>query len=90
MQALLGDLRAMGETNLLRRRLKRPTRRAVLAEAGAIYRRKFGLEDGRIPATFRLIFLTGWAPHESQQQPARRGSGRVPLGQVLGGREKRS
>jgi len=85
MQALLSDLRAMGETNLLRQRLKRPTRRAVLTEAAAIYRRKFGQEDGRIPATFRLIFLTGWVPHESQQQPSRRGSGQVPLGQVLGG-----
>jgi SAM-dependent methyltransferase len=85
MQGLLRDLRAMGETNLLRRRLRRPTRRAVLTEAAAIYRRKFGLEGGRIPATFRLIFLTGWAPHESQQLPSRRGSGQVHLGQVLGG-----
>jgi SAM-dependent methyltransferase len=85
MPALLADLRAMGETNLLRQRLKRPTRRAVLDEAGAIYRRKFGSQDGRIPATFQLIFLTGWAPHESQQQPARRGSGEVHLGEALGG-----
>jgi NADH dehydrogenase [ubiquinone] 1 alpha subcomplex assembly factor 5 len=85
LPALLADLRAMGETNLLRQRLKRPTRRAVLTEAAAIYRTKFGLEDGRIPATFRLIYLTGWAPHESQQLPARRGSGQVNLGTVLGG-----
>jgi NADH dehydrogenase [ubiquinone] 1 alpha subcomplex assembly factor 5 len=85
MPALLADLRAMGETNLLRQRLKRPTRRAVLTEAAAIYRRKFGLDDGRIPATFRLIFLTGWAPHESQQLPSRRGSGQINLGEVLGG-----
>jgi SAM-dependent methyltransferase len=84
MQGLLADLRAMGETNLLRRRLKRPTRRAVLTEAAAIYRRKFALKDGRIPASFRLIFLTGWSPHESQQQPSRRGTGKVHLGQALG------
>jgi SAM-dependent methyltransferase len=84
MRSLLADLRAMGETNLLRRRLKRPTRRAVIEQAEAIYRRKFPAEGGRIAATFRLIFLTGWAPHESQQQPARRGSGRVNLGDVLG------
>lgn len=87
MQTLLADLRAMGETNLLRQRLRRPTRRAVLNEAAAIYRRKFGQEGGRIPATFRLIFLTGWAPHVSQQQPAKRGTGRMHLGQVLGGGE---
>jgi hypothetical protein len=86
MQALLADLRAMGETNLLRQRLRRPTRRALLARAAEIYQAKFGLEDGRIPATFRLIFLTGWTPHESQQQPSRRGSGQVHLGQVFGGK----
>jgi len=85
MPALLADLRAMGETNSLRQRLRRPTRRAVLNEAAAIYRRKFGQEDGRIPVTFRLIFLTGWVPHESQQQPSRRGSGRVNLGDALRG-----
>jgi SAM-dependent methyltransferase len=84
MPALLADLRAMGETNLLRRRLKRPTRRAVIDQAATIYRRRFPAEGGRIAATFRLIFLTGWAPHESQQKPARRGSGRVNLGDVLG------
>jgi len=85
MLPLLGDLRAMGETNVLEARLKRPTRRAVIARAAAFYRQKFVQADGRLPATFRLIFLTGWAPHQSQQQPARRGSGKVNLGDVLRG-----
>jgi SAM-dependent methyltransferase len=85
MLPLLGDLRAMGETNVLDARLKRPTRRAVIARAAALYREKFALPDGRLPASFRLIFLTGWAPHQSQQQPARRGSGKVSLGDALGG-----
>jgi SAM-dependent methyltransferase len=80
---LLADLRAMGETNILDARLRRPTRRAVIARAAALYQQKFGMLDGRIPASFRLIFLTGWAPHESQQQPARRGSGTVKLGEAL-------
>ena len=83
MMPLLADLRAMGEANILDARLKRPTRRAVIARAAALYQEKFADADGRIPASFRLIFLTGWAPHESQQQPARRGSGKVNLGEAL-------
>jgi NADH dehydrogenase [ubiquinone] 1 alpha subcomplex assembly factor 5 len=83
LMPLLGDLRAMGEANILDARLRRPTRRAVIARAAALYQEKFAMPDGRIPATFRLIFLTGWSPHESQQQPARRGSGTVSLGEVL-------
>jgi len=83
MMPLLADLRAMGEANILDARLKRPTRRAVIARAAALYQEKFAMPDGRIPASFRLIFLTGWAPHESQQQPARRGSGKVNLGEAL-------
>ena len=83
LMPLLADLRAMGEANILDARLKRPTRRAVIARAAALYQEKFAMLDGRIPASFRLIFLTGWAPHESQQQPARRGSGKVNLGDAL-------
>jgi hypothetical protein len=55
----------------------------VIARAAALYQQKHAMPDGRIPATFRLIFLTGWAPHQSQQQPARRGSGKVSLGEAL-------
>jgi SAM-dependent methyltransferase len=83
LMPLLADLRAMGEASILDARLRRPTRRAVIARAAALYQEKFAMPDGRIPASFRLIFLTGWAPHESQQQPARRGSGKVNLGEVL-------
>jgi SAM-dependent methyltransferase len=82
---LLADLRGMGETNLLTERLRRPTRRAVFARAAALYREKFADAEGRLTATFRLIFLTGWAPHASQQQPARRGSGKIALGEALNG-----
>jgi SAM-dependent methyltransferase len=85
MIRLMADLRGMGETNLLRHRLKRPTRRAVFARAAAFYQTRYGQPDGRIRARFRLLFLTGWSPHESQQIPARRGSGKISLGNVLGG-----
>lgn len=81
---LLADLRGMGETNLLLDRLKQPTRRAVFARAAALYQERFAEPDGRLRATFQIIFLTGWAPHESQQQPAKRGSGKASLKDVLG------
>lgn len=81
---LLRDLRGMGETNLLFDRLRRPTRRTVFARAAAIYQARFANAEGRLPATFQVLFLTGWAAHESQQQPARRGSGRASLKDVLG------
>jgi NADH dehydrogenase [ubiquinone] 1 alpha subcomplex assembly factor 5 len=82
--ALLRDLRGMGETNLLLDRLRHPTRRAVFARAAAIYQERFADAEGRLPATFQVLFLTGWAPDPSQQQPARRGSGKTSLKDALG------
>jgi SAM-dependent methyltransferase len=82
--ALLRDLRGMGETNALFDRLKHPTRRTVFARAAAIYQERFANPDGRLRATFQVLFLTGWAPDPSQQQPARRGSGKTSLKDVLG------
>ena len=70
---LMRDLRAMGEGNALAERLRRPTRRAVLQKAAVLYQDLQG-EDGRIPATFEIVVLTGWAPHDSQQKPLRPGS----------------
>jgi SAM-dependent methyltransferase len=81
--ALLRDLRGMGETNALLDRLKRPTRRTVFARAAAIYHHRFADAQGRLPATFQVLFLTGWAPDPSQQQPARRGSGKTSLKDVF-------
>jgi SAM-dependent methyltransferase len=82
--ALLRDLRGMGEANLLLDRLKHPTRRTVFARAAAIYQERFADTQGRLPATFQVLFLTGWAPDPSQQQPARRGSGKTSLKDVFG------
>ena len=81
---LMRDLRAMGETNALAARLRKPTRRAVLERAADIYRDNFATTDGRITATFELIFLTGWAPDESQQKPLRPGSAQQRLADALG------
>jgi len=86
--ALLSDLRAAGETNALAGRLRHFTRRAVMAEAARIYERSYSTSEGRLKATAELVFLTGWSPHESQQQPLRPGSARARLADALGVPEK--
>ena len=60
--ALMRDMRGMGETNALTARRRTPLRRSTLARAAALYAERFGLSDHRIPATFEILFLTGWAP----------------------------
>ena len=79
MFRLMKDLRGMGEQNILLARLRHPTKRAVFLRAAEIYQDKFGQENGSIPATFEVITLTGWAPHENQQKPLRPGSARTRL-----------
>lgn len=85
---LMADLRAMGEGNALAGRLRHPTRRAVLMRAAEVYHQRFAGEDGRIPATFEIIALTGWAPHEGQQKPLRPGSAAARLAEVLNAAER--
>jgi SAM-dependent methyltransferase len=82
--ALLRDLRAMGLTNSLVHRRRTPLRRATLMRAAAIYAERFADPDGRLPATFEMVWLAGWAPHESQQKPLRPGSAKVRLAEALG------
>ena len=84
---LLADLRAMGETNVLRDRPRRPLTRATLARAFEIYRERFGGPDGRVPATFEIITATGWAPSPVQQQPLKPGSATARLADAIGGTE---
>lgn len=81
---LMHDLRAMGETNALARRIRKPTRRNVMTEAAGIYAINYGDDAGRIPATFEIITLTGWAPDESQPKPLRPGSATKRLSDALG------
>ncbi|HEY0053651.1 MAG TPA: methyltransferase domain-containing protein [Caulobacteraceae bacterium] len=83
---LIADLRAMGETGALADR-PRPLTRAVAARAFALYTERFAGPDGRIPATFEIISLAGWAPHESQQKPLRPGSAKMRLADALHVRE---
>jgi len=84
--ALVRDLRAMGETNVLDGPI-RPLSRAVIARAASLYAERHGDADGRIPATFEIIHLAGWKPHESQQKPLARGSAKVRLADALGVKE---
>ncbi len=87
--ALMRDLRRMGETSVLADRLRRPMRRDLLARTAAIYAERFSGSDGRIGATFEVMFLTGWAPAESQPKPLRPGSARARLADALGTTEGR-
>lgn len=85
---LLRDLRGMGETNSLVERRRQPLRRATLARACALYQQWFGDGDGRVTATFEIFYLTGWAPHESQQKPLAPGSARIRLADALGASQR--
>ena len=85
--ALMHELRAMGAGNVLLARHRTPLRRTTLARAIEVYRERFGLDNGRIPATFEIVTLTGWAPHDSQQKPQVPGSARMRLADALGVQE---
>jgi SAM-dependent methyltransferase len=81
---LMRDLRRMGLTNALNDRRKTPLRRATLLRAAEIYAERFADPDGRVRATFEIVWLSGWAPHESQQKPLRPGSAKMRLADALG------
>ncbi|MCB1384272.1 MAG: SAM-dependent methyltransferase [Notoacmeibacter sp.] len=83
MFALLRDLRAMGATSALAARSRTPATRALFARAADIYAERFTDPDGRIRATFSIVWMSGWAPHESQQKPMKPGSARHSLSEAL-------
>ncbi|MBN2907341.1 MAG: methyltransferase domain-containing protein [Rhodobacteraceae bacterium] len=81
---LMAELRAMGETNALATRHRAPAPRALFPEAARRYAQAHAGPDGRIPATAEMIYLTGWAPSETQQKPLRPGAARTRLAAALG------
>jgi SAM-dependent methyltransferase len=87
-RALLRDLRRMGAANALTERSRKPLRRAVFTRAGEIYAERFADPDGRLRATFDVMWLSAWAPHESQQKPLKPGSAKMRLADALGTREQ--
>jgi hypothetical protein len=82
--ALMHELKAMGAANPLTARSKIPLRRDTLARATQFYLDHFSEADGRVRATFEILYLCGWAPHESQQKPLKPGSAAARLADVLG------
>ena len=85
--ALMRDLRAMGATNVLTERRRTPLKRATLLRMAQIYAERFADSDGRVRATFEIAWLSGWAPHESQQKPLKPGSATMRLADALGAKE---
>jgi hypothetical protein len=82
-RALMQELRAMGGGNVLQARRKAPLARGTLVRAEAIYRMRHSAPDGKVRATFEIVYLSGWAKHESQQQPLRPGSATARLADAL-------
>jgi SAM-dependent methyltransferase len=85
--ALLRDLRRMGATNALLDRRRTPLRRATLVRMAEVYAERFADADGRTRATFEIVWLSGWAPHPSQQQPLKPGTAKTRLADALGTQE---
>jgi hypothetical protein len=85
--ALARDLRAMGAGNALVARDPRPLTRAIAVRAAEIYAARFADPDGRARATIDIIWVSGWAPHESQQKPLKPGTAQARLADALGARE---
>jgi SAM-dependent methyltransferase len=86
--ALMQDLRRMGATNVLADRRRTPLRRATLLRMAQVYAERFADNDGRIRATFDIVWLSGWAPHESQQKPLQPGSAKASLEEAVRGRKR--
>lgn len=87
MFKLMHDLRGMGETNAITERNRKPLGKRFFMRAAEKYQKEFSEGDGRIVATFEIIFLLGWAPHDSQQKPLRPGSAEHSLAEALNTKE---
>lgn len=85
---LMREIKAMGASNVLTARRRVPVTRKLLFRAAEIYAERFALADGRISATFEIITLTAWVPHESQQKPLQPGSAKARLADALGVKEQ--
>lgn len=87
-RALMHEIRALGGGNVLTARSRKPLSRRVLARAEDLYRSRYGTADGKIAATFQFVFMSGWAPDPSQQQPLKPGSARSRLADALNTTER--
>lgn len=80
---LMRDLRSMGATSILTARSRKPATRALFMRAAQLYAERFSDPDGRIRASFNIVWMSGWAPHESQQKPLAPGSAKMSLKDAL-------
>jgi SAM-dependent methyltransferase len=83
MFKLFADLRAMGGANALHARSRKPLGREILVRTAAVYAERFADPDGRLRATFDLVWLAAWAPHESQPKALEPGSATMSLADAL-------
>ena len=83
MYHLMRDLRAMGMTNVMTTRSKKPTSRRLFLRAAELYHQKYADQDGRVRATFEIVYLSGWVPDASQQKPLKPGSAKMRLADAL-------
>ena len=90
LKDLLYDIRGMGESNIVAERPRHFAPRALFDRAEEIYKNNFSDHQGRLIARFEVIYLIGWAPHESQQKPLRPGSAENSLAEAIGGRERKT
>ncbi|MGH1419345.1 MAG: methyltransferase domain-containing protein [Hyphomicrobiaceae bacterium] len=86
--ALMREIKAMGASNMMLARHRKPVTKTLLARAAQVYDEQFGEPDGRVTATFEILYVTAWAPHESQQKPLQPGSAKMRLAEALGVEEK--
>ena len=89
LYALMRDLRNMGMANPLQARSRIPAGRSLFQRAAQVYAERYSDPDGRIRATFNIIYLSGWKPHEGQQKPLTPGSAKTRLADALGTRENK-
>lgn len=89
VRALMQDLRGMGQTNILNDRSKSPLARRVLDRCEMLYRQNHGTAEGKLNATFEILYLTGWCPHDSQQKPMAPGTAKARLADALRTKEEK-
>jgi NADH dehydrogenase [ubiquinone] 1 alpha subcomplex assembly factor 5 len=87
---LMREIKAMGASNMLTQRRRTPVTRHLLMRACEIYQDRYGSPDGRIKATFEIVTLTAWVPHESQQKPLKPGTATTRLADALGVKETKT
>ena len=90
LRELMREIRVLGGGNVLRARSRRPLSRKTLERAEGIYRDRYRLPDGRVSATFEIVYLTGWGPDPSQQKPLKPGSAARRLADALGTKEEKA